>query len=387
MNSGILGSNGSLPIRVLTILRPNPRSPKNGQTRLDEDYSSLLSPCTGATHVRLPRPVDRLLVVQQHLHSLHELLRDGVKESVLGLHLVLDQELHHLQVLVVDGHEESRPPQRIHAVDVDVLRLLGPLEHPAAHATNTDGRVTEWLRVTHTPSPLHPTAANVSPVDIYLSASVAWLANVLVVLNSTAEDGEIEIRISVGGSEPAFAWRESGKPFRKIHPQFTRPRFEPRSPRQSAVELNTTSTLANYATEAVHPTEIRTSISPSSAVELNTTSALANYATEAGKELVLLTCDEFVNIKKNADNSQQLRPVVLSNWAYLQYKDGFTLRGLCADCAPSVACCRKPRTEYDNNLSKDNIWKEIAEKLNVKSNYEDQNSHDIDGAQSCDGEW
>nr|CAD7585981.1 unnamed protein product [Timema genevievae] len=32
----------------------------------------------------------------------------------------------------------------------------------------------------------------------------------------------------------------------------------------------------------VHPTEIRTSISPSSAVELNTTSALSNYATEAG---------------------------------------------------------------------------------------------------------
>nr|CAD7431715.1 unnamed protein product [Timema monikensis] len=32
----------------------------------------------------------------------------------------------------------------------------------------------------------------------------------------------------------------------------------------------------------VHPTEIRTSISPSSAVELNTTSVLANYTTEAG---------------------------------------------------------------------------------------------------------
>nr|CAD7609680.1 unnamed protein product [Timema genevievae] len=32
----------------------------------------------------------------------------------------------------------------------------------------------------------------------------------------------------------------------------------------------------------VHPTEIRTLISPSSAVELNTTGALANYATEAG---------------------------------------------------------------------------------------------------------
>nr|CAD7576963.1 unnamed protein product [Timema californicum] len=32
----------------------------------------------------------------------------------------------------------------------------------------------------------------------------------------------------------------------------------------------------------IHPTEIRISISPSSAVELNTTSALANHATEAG---------------------------------------------------------------------------------------------------------
>nr|CAD7445256.1 unnamed protein product [Timema bartmani] len=32
----------------------------------------------------------------------------------------------------------------------------------------------------------------------------------------------------------------------------------------------------------VHPTENRTSVSPTSAVELNTTSALANYATEAG---------------------------------------------------------------------------------------------------------
>nr|CAD7261363.1 unnamed protein product [Timema shepardi] len=45
------------------------------------------------------------------------------------------------------------------------------------------------------------------------------------------------------------------------------------------------SVLANYSTKEkpspVHPTEIRTSISPSSAVELNTTSALANYATEA----------------------------------------------------------------------------------------------------------
>nr|CAD7259209.1 unnamed protein product [Timema shepardi] len=71
------------------------------------------------------------------------------------------------------------------------------------------------------------------------------------------------------GSEPAFAWRESGKPFRKNLPP-------------------------------VHATEIRTSIYPSSAVErLNTTSTLANYATEAGYKRVLrsqgyLSCDHDV---------------------------------------------------------------------------------------------
>nr|CAD7257863.1 unnamed protein product [Timema shepardi] len=57
-------------------------------------------------------------------------------------------------------------------------------------------------------------------------------------------------------SEPAFEWRESGKPFRGKPPP-------------------------------VHPTEIRTSISPSTAVELNTTSALANYITEAVTRRVL----------------------------------------------------------------------------------------------------
>nr|CAD7263819.1 unnamed protein product [Timema shepardi] len=99
---------------------------------------------------------------------------------------------------------------------------------------------------------------------------------------------------------------------------FPRPRFEPRSPRPQQSSFNTTSALANYATEAGNITasyypfglleevnphlrggrveshlgkttpsspdrdyEIRTSISPSSAVKLNTTSALANYATEA----------------------------------------------------------------------------------------------------------
>nr|CAD7589487.1 unnamed protein product [Timema genevievae] len=70
-----------------------------------------------------------------------------------------------------------------------------------------------------------------------------------------------------------------------VHPTEIRTSISP----SSVAELNTTSALANYATEEkpppVHPTETRTSISPSSAVELNTTVALANYATEAGYNL------------------------------------------------------------------------------------------------------
>nr|CAD7258453.1 unnamed protein product [Timema shepardi] len=57
--------------------------------------------------------------------------------------------------------------------------------------------------------------------------------------------------------------RESGKPFRKKQPP-------------------------------VHPTEIRTSISPSSAVELNT-SALAYHATEAGNSFELNTTSALAN--------------------------------------------------------------------------------------------
>nr|CAD7259921.1 unnamed protein product [Timema shepardi] len=64
--------------------------------------------------------------------------------------------------------------------------------------------------------------------------------------NHTFED----ISFLEKGSEPAFAWRESGKPFRKNHPQFIRPRFEPRSPRPQQSSFNATSALANYATEA-----------------------------------------------------------------------------------------------------------------------------------------
>nr|CAD7408960.1 unnamed protein product [Timema cristinae] len=50
--------------------------------------------------------------------------------------------------------------------------------------------------------------------------------------------------------------------------------------------------------QCVQPTKIRTSISPSSAVELNTTNALANYATEAG--ILALSVPEALTVKASS---------------------------------------------------------------------------------------
>nr|CAD7264467.1 unnamed protein product [Timema shepardi] len=58
---------------------------------------------------------------------------------------------------------------------------------------------------------------------------------------------------------------------------------------QLGVVLDAESSCGKEKPPPVHPTEIRTSIFPSSAVELNTTSALANYATEA----VFFALDSF----------------------------------------------------------------------------------------------
>nr|CAD7570519.1 unnamed protein product [Timema californicum] len=75
-----------------------------------------------------------------------------------------------------------------------------------------------------------------------------------------------------------------------VHPTRTEHRYL-----RSLVQ-HESSALDHVASEValkVHPTEIRTSISLSSLVELNTTSALANYATEAGcKRIVKVELEE-----------------------------------------------------------------------------------------------
>nr|CAD7402875.1 unnamed protein product [Timema cristinae] len=72
------------------------------------------------------------------------------------------------------------------------------------------------------------------------------------------------------GSRPAVSRKESVKTILS-------------TPEQDTILDLPVIVLAN----SLHPTEIRTSISPSSAVGLNTTSALANYTTEAVTSLAI----------------------------------------------------------------------------------------------------
>nr|CAD7201269.1 unnamed protein product [Timema douglasi] len=81
--------------------------------------------------------------------------------------------------------------------------------------------------------------------------------------------------------------------------------------------IQTISLLAHLACEKVHLTEIRTSISPSSAVGLNMTSALANYATEAGIFSSRYSHYLFVRLQQHLgttlDNSSNFCDVKLGN--------------------------------------------------------------------------
>nr|CAD7602582.1 unnamed protein product [Timema genevievae] len=113
------------------------------------------------------------------------------------------------------------------------------------------------------------------------------LANALVVSSSTAEDGEIKISVN-GRFFTLFRHRQSSHMVTNL------------SVKESVI-INSVSykSLSEPPPPPVHPTEIRTSISPSSAVELNTTSALANYATEAGTSKKL---EEFINSNAGLTN-------------------------------------------------------------------------------------
>nr|CAD7268853.1 unnamed protein product [Timema shepardi] len=72
-------------------------------------------------------------------------------------------------------------------------------------------------------------------------------------LNALSTNYASEIGIGKGELEevnPHLRGGRVGNHLGKNHPQFTRPRFEPRSPRPQQPSFNTTSALANHATEA-----------------------------------------------------------------------------------------------------------------------------------------
>nr|CAD7571037.1 unnamed protein product [Timema californicum] len=138
---------------------------------------------------------------------------------------------------------------------------------------------------TDSPYPFGPGALFFLIVSEVFSERVRNIATTLCVcslwlLMFLVGSGKVEFR----GSESAFVWRERIKPFGKNYPHFPYQDSNLDLSILGSQAQHKTSALANYATEEkpppVHPTEIRTSISPSSAVELNTTSKLANYATE-----------------------------------------------------------------------------------------------------------
>nr|CAD7573590.1 unnamed protein product [Timema californicum] len=107
-------------------------------------------------------------------------------------------------------------------------------------------------------------------------------------VSSTAENKAIEVRISVGilfadicGFTSLSDQCTAEELVRLLNELFARYIYLHRNLYRGSKCLKCHSRTEEKP-PPVHPTEIRTSISPSSAVELNTTSALANYATEAG---------------------------------------------------------------------------------------------------------
>nr|CAD7585550.1 unnamed protein product [Timema genevievae] len=105
-------------------------------------------------------------------------------------------------------------------------------------------------------------------------------------------------------------------------------------------------------TPPVHPTEIRTSFSPSSAVELNTTSVLANYATELANARVVLSSTaedgeiEIVCFRpiETSDENESERPVgKFKGWALvnLVIKLRCESAGLFTTINKSVGACRE----------------------------------------------
>nr|CAD7402908.1 unnamed protein product [Timema poppensis] len=109
-------------------------------------------------------------------------------------------------------------------------------------------------------------------------------------------------------------------------------------------------------TRGLKPTEIRTLISPSSAVELNTTSALANYATEAGQKIVSLK--DVLNFGSSNLNGDFTLDRAMRSDRSSNLIGNFTLdRAMRSDCSSNLngdlTLDRIRRSDLSSNLTGD----------------------------------
>ncbi|CAG2056238.1 unnamed protein product [Timema podura] len=96
----------------------------------------------------------------------------------------------------------------------------------------------------------------------------------------------------------------------------------------------------------IHPTKIRTSISPSSACELNTTSALVNYTAKAG------VFESFKEKLKMRENSGSLQPSIYSGYS----KTARSLFHWLFNFLPSPVLELNPSTFNDHVMMDKDVW-------------------------------
>nr|CAD7396304.1 unnamed protein product [Timema cristinae] len=149
------------------------------------------------------------------------------------------------------------------------------------------------------------------------------------------------------GSEPTFVWRESGKPFSKNHPQFTRPRFEPRSPRPQQSSSTRISALANYATEAAQHTlsnkKLPSTITPEPALREQQCSL---YLAVPPSYPLLSYVRMRTTVKPQDLPSHKCRPRVRCAEEYYLRKTHVQGRDSSVVAIRSISCCFVPRYLY-----------------------------------------
>nr|CAD7571110.1 unnamed protein product [Timema californicum] len=116
-------------------------------------------------------------------------------------------------------------------------------------------------------------------------------------------------------------WLGTVSPARWILPVLLQREYSPLALSSSTSSLTCKNKHFGEKPPPVHPTEIRTSISPSSAVELNTTSALANYATEVQHQDIIVQGSclppngtavlQYVHFLPDPRQPEYMAPVVL----------------------------------------------------------------------------